>query len=80
MKIKTVTDYMDKHPDFRAAVVSHIAKANRSKANPENMRRSPEHYKKMAAKRWADAGVIKAGEYQESKDAGIALEQIVGEE
>lgn len=61
MNIKTVTDYMANHPDFRAAIASHIAKSNRSKAKPENMRRSPEHYKKMATKRWATAGIIKAG-------------------
>jgi hypothetical protein len=85
MNIKTVTDYIDKNPYFRAAIVSHVAKMNRKKAKPENMRRSSDHYAKMSlkgvqarrSKADIEAGIIRAEIYQQAKEAGVKLDGLL---
>jgi len=68
--------------DFRAKAASIIGKLNRMKAKPENMARSPAHYKRLAEinrkrrKDHIEAGIVSAAAAHEAKNAGIGIEEL----
>ena len=68
--------------DFRTKAASIIGKLNRMKAKPENMARSPAHYKRLAEinrkrkKSHIEAGIVTADAAQEAKNVGIEIEDL----
>ena len=71
--------------EFRKKAASIIASLNRKKAKPENMKRSQEHYDRLAElsriralqrKQDKEAGIIRHEVAEACKDAGIGVEEL----